>query len=77
MIAQEIAQGIPGNHAFQVLQVRMEQDSGEYQVMIRNPWGHTEPGQPANQGDGIFEISLDEFRELFFVVIDPDKPIQT
>lgn len=74
---QEIAQGIPGNHAFQVLQVRMEQDSGEYKVMIRNPWGHTEPGQPANQGDGIFEISLDEFRELFFVVIDPDKPIQT
>ena len=56
-----IANGIPGNHLYSVLGT--EKDDGKHYVVLRNPWGHTEPNKL--KGDGVFKIELSEFRESF------------
>ena len=55
------ADGIPANHLYSVLGT--EEDDGQRYVLLRNPWGHTEPNKL--KGDGVFKIDLDEFRESF------------
>ncbi len=60
------ATGIYGNHAYTVMGVRTRGrgKAKERKVILRNPWGS---GEPTNNGkdDGIFEITLAEFREKY------------
>lgn len=53
--------GIVQSHAYTVLGVT-EKD-GVQRVLLRNPWGRTEPGQRG--GDGVFALSLSKFMKLF------------
>ncbi|HEX2735949.1 MAG TPA: C2 family cysteine protease [Polyangiaceae bacterium] len=58
------ADGWVGHHAYTV--VGTYEKDGETMVMLRNPWGSTEPdaadkGKKAN--DGLFSVSLDELRK--------------
>lgn len=60
------ATGIYGNHAYTVMGVRTKGrgKAAQRMVQLRNPWGS---GEPTNNGkdDGIFEITLAEFRDKY------------
>jgi hypothetical protein len=60
------ATGIYGNHAYTVMgtRTRGRGKNKVRKVILRNPWGS---GEPTNNGkdDGIFEITLAEFREKY------------
>ncbi len=54
--------GIYANHAYSIL--GYEEKDGEKVLIIRNPWGESEPsGNGAN--DGIFRLKLEEFTRLY------------
>ena len=54
--------GVYGDHAYSVL--GYETQGGEKYVVLRNPWGESEPsGNGAN--DGVFKLKLGEFRKLY------------
>ncbi|MBL8922225.1 MAG: hypothetical protein JNJ54_25470 [Myxococcaceae bacterium] len=54
--------GVYGDHAYSIL--GYEQTGTEKYVIIRNPWGESEPsGNGAN--DGIFKLKLQEFGKLY------------
>ena len=49
-------------HAYALYGV--SEKGGEFKVKLRNPWGHTEPGNDG-KNDGVFELSLADFRHFF------------
>ena len=54
--------GVYGDHAYSVF--GYEVTNGEKFVILRNPWGESEPaGNGAN--DGIFKLKLDDFAKLY------------
>ena len=54
--------GVYGDHAYSIL--GYEQQGNEKFVIMRNPWGESEPaGNGAN--DGIFKLKLEEFAKLY------------
>lgn len=62
-----IADGIAGGHLYTVLGTEVH--NGQQYVILRNPWGTVEPGMnpndPSTWGDGIFAVTLDEYRAYF------------
>ena len=52
-------------HTYSVMGVSTH--DGKQWVQVRNPWGYSEPGDP-NGGDGIFEITLEDFQKSFTTV---------
>lgn len=50
-------------HCYSVLGTRVSA-RGELFVIVRNPWGFSEPGNEA-AGDGIFELPISRVRQLF------------
>ncbi len=54
--------GVYGDHAYSVL--GYEEKNGEKLVILRNPWGDSEPaGNGAD--DGVFKLKLADFRKLY------------
>ncbi len=54
--------GVYANHAYSIL--GYEEANGERYVVLRNPWGESEPaGNGAN--DGVFKLKLEEFSKLY------------
>lgn len=54
--------GVYGDHAYTIM--GYEQQGNERFVVLRNPWGESEPaGNGAN--DGIFKLKLEEFAKLY------------
>ncbi|MFZ5439379.1 MAG: C2 family cysteine protease [Myxococcota bacterium] len=54
--------GVYGDHAYSIL--GYEQAGAERYVVLRNPWGESEPsGNGAN--DGVFKLKLAEFQRLY------------
>jgi hypothetical protein len=81
------AEGLPGNHMYQVLGTYTDPDSGEVMVTIRNPWGSFEPGMiPDGHGgfttnenfdgtnDGIFSVPLSQVQRDFDLVTYASEP---
>ena len=60
--AQYRGTGVVASHAYTVLDV--SEKNGVKSVLLRNPWGKTEPGQPRS-GDGVFSLPLARFITLF------------
>jgi hypothetical protein len=54
--------GIVPWHCYTVLGV--SEQNGQQVVSLRNPWGHTEPGNPKG-GDGVFQLPLAKFIDMF------------
>jgi hypothetical protein len=57
--------GWVGNHAYTVVGT-YENEAGDVMVTLRNPWGSNEPDASdmgAKANDGLFSVSLDEFRD--------------
>jgi hypothetical protein len=54
--------GVVGGHAYTVMGVAEE--NGQKYVVMRNPWGSTEPGNDGNN-DGVFKMPLDQFAQQF------------
>ncbi|HEY0882776.1 MAG TPA: C2 family cysteine protease, partial [Archangium sp.] len=54
--------GVYGDHAYSIL--GYEQTGSERYVVLRNPWGESEP---ANNGanDGVFKLKLADFQKLY------------
>lgn len=83
---EDIAQGLPANHMYQVLGTYADEWSGEPMVTLRNPWGHYEPNdselmRTANgtvaadvePNDGIFSIPLSQLQRDFDLVAYVDE----
>jgi hypothetical protein len=54
--------GMVGGHAYTVMGV--EEENGQKYVVVRNPWGGTEPGNDGNN-DGVFRLTVDQFAQQF------------
>lgn len=54
--------GLVPDHAYALLSCRQSQ--GEYFVTVRNPWGHTEPGDDGVD-DGVSELPMAQFLHYF------------
>jgi hypothetical protein len=56
---------VPGGHAYSIQGVR--HDGENLRIELRNPWGRM-GGDTTYNNQGVFELSLKEFRTLFFGV---------
>ena len=54
--------GIIDGHAYSLLGVT--EHDGQRFVILRNPWGSTEPGNDG-KNDGVFELPLDKFAQQY------------
>ncbi|MHB8877576.1 MAG: C2 family cysteine protease [Myxococcaceae bacterium] len=69
----EDADGVLPSHAYTVVDTRTDPATGERYVVLRNPWGNTEPtdasGAPRDgKDDGVFEMKLDDFMKTYQAV---------
>lgn len=56
------------NHNYAVLGGGLDENSGEPYLLLRNPWGQSEPdynGAPDGKDDGIFRINMEDFTTYF------------
>lgn len=65
--------GVLADHAYTVEGTRVDPQTGERYVTLRNPWGSTEPmgsdGKPLDgKDDGVFEMKLEDFMKTYQAV---------
>ena len=56
------------NHNYAILGGGMDENTGEPYLILRNPWGQSEPdynGAPDGKDDGIFRINMEDFTNYF------------
>ncbi len=56
------------NHNYAVLGAGYDETTNEPYLLLRNPWGQSEPdyhGKPDGKDDGIFKISMEDFDRYF------------
>ena len=56
------------NHNYAILGGGMDENTGEPYLVLRNPWGQSEPdynGAPDGKDDGIFRINMEDFTNYF------------
>lgn len=55
--------GVYANHSYSVL--GYEETGGQKYVLLRNPWGESEPLPGDGKNDGIFKLKLSDFMKLY------------